>query len=57
MSEVEKPRDLKRELTNVARKRDNAVMKIKPPESEIIKLRESGNAWEDIHKALADTMN
>ncbi len=55
MSEVEKSRDLQRELTNVSRERDNALMKIKPLESEIIKLRESRNALEEIHRALADT--
>jgi len=56
ISKVKESRDLQRELANVAIKRDNALMKIKPLESEIIKLRESRNALEDIHKALADTI-
>ena len=54
-SEVEKSRDLQREITKVFKERDNALMKIKPMESEIIKLRESRQALEEIHKALADT--
>ncbi|MFC1556475.1 hypothetical protein ACFL5L_00650 [candidate division KSB1 bacterium] len=54
-SEVEKSRDLQRELTKVYKERDNALMEIKPMESEIKKLRESRQALEEIHTALADT--
>lgn len=54
-SEVEKSRDLQREITKVFKERDNALMKIKPMESEIKKLRESRLALEEIHKALDDT--